>query len=289
MKGKGLAFYKMSGSGNDFIIIDNRDGSLLRRDLSSWIRAVCHRQQSVGADGLILIERSSPAAYESEQADFRWRFFNADGGEVDMCGNGGRCVARLAHHLGIAGPSLSFETRAGIVKACVEGNRVRLQMPDPRKLEMDVSIRVKDEVIVLDSIIVGVPHAVVWTSNIETAPVVSHGRAIRYHEAFSPEGTNANFAQVRADGAIWIRTYERGVEDETLACGTGSVATALIAAKKGMVRSPVVMHTRGGEELKIFFEQTGDGFAEVFLDGEARIIYEGQLWDEATEFVAIGN
>jgi diaminopimelate epimerase len=275
MKDTRLPFYKMSGSGNDFILVDNRDGLVDEQNLSQWIASICRRKHSVGADGFILIEAS-------ERADFKWRFFNADGGEVEMCGNGGRCVARLAHLKGIAGPKLCFETKSGVIRAVVTGERVKLEMPEPTALQLDYSLKAKEEAFTVSSITVGVPHVVIWVTDLETSPVFRVGQAIRFHERYAPAGTNVNFVEQADDGALAIRTYERGVEDETLACGTGSVATALIAATKGLAVSPAVLHTRGGEALRVYFERSGGDFLNVFLEGDARVIYEGRLWKEGS-------
>jgi diaminopimelate epimerase len=271
-----IPFFKMSGSGNDFILIDNRDGVVDEENLSQWIASVCRRKHSVGADGLILIEHS-------KRADFKWRFFNADGGEAEMCGNGGRCVARLAHIRGIASESLSFETQAGVVRAQVTGKSVKLEMPEPSSVVLGYSLQVESKTVTVSSVTVGVPHAVLWVDDIESVPILTMGPAIRYHEQFVPAGTNVNFVQILDDGGLAIRTYERGVEDETLACGTGSVAAALVAAENNLVQSPGVLRTRGGEVLKIHFEKKENGFSNVFLEGDARVIYEGNLSEEATE------
>ena len=270
-----IAFYKMSGSGNDFIVIDNRDGVVGEKHLSRWIASVCRRKRAVGADGLILIETS-------ERADFKWRYFNADGGEAEMCGNGGRCVARLAHLMGIAGPRLSLETQTGVIQAEITDKRVKLEMPQPSTVDLDYPLQVGGETLTVSSVTVGVPHVVVWVSDLDTAAVFKMGRAIRYHAHYAPAGTNVDFVQPLDDGTLAIRTYERGVEDETLACGTGSVAAALVASAKGRVTSPAALRTRGGECLKIHFARQGDGFRGVFLEGDARVIYEGRLWKEAT-------
>jgi diaminopimelate epimerase len=276
MQDSTLTFYKMSGSGNDFIIVDNRAGIVDGGNLGSFVASICRRKLSVGADGVILIEAS-------DRADFKWRFFNPDGGEVEMCGNGGRCAARLAYLKGIAGPRLSFETKSGVIRAEVTGERVKLEMPEPTIPELDYPLKVEDETFTVSSITVGVPHVVIWVTDLETSPVFSVGRTIRYHDRFAPAGTNVNFVKQLDDGTFAIRTYERGVEDETLACGTGSVATALIAATKGMTTSPAVLRTRGGESLKVYFERSGAGFDSVFLEGEARVIYEGKLWKEGVD------
>jgi diaminopimelate epimerase len=274
MKDSILTFYKMSGSGNDFILVDNRGGSVDEENVARLVASICRRKLSVGADGMILIE-------ESDRADFKWRYFNADGGEVEMCGNGGRCAARLAYLKGIAGPRLSFETMSGVIRAEVTGERVKLEMPESTIAELDYLLKVEEETLTVSSITVGVPHVVIWVTDVEASPVFKAGRAIRNHERYAPAGTNVNFVKQLDDGTFAIRTYERGVEDETLACGTGSVGTALIAATKGMTTSPAVLHTRGGEDLKVYFEKSGESFSGVFLEGEARVIYEGKLSNEA--------
>jgi diaminopimelate epimerase len=270
-----VPFYKMSGSGNDFIVVDNRDQIVNEENLDKWIASVCRRKHAVGADGLILIETS-------DRADFKWRFFNADGGQAEMCGNGGRCAARFSVLKGIAGPKLTFETKAGVIQAEVAGERVKLEMPEPSTAELDYFLEVEGETFTVSSISVGVPHVVIWVNDLEAAPVFKAGRAIRYHEHYAPAGTNVNFVQPLDNGTLAIRTYERGVEDETLACGTGSVAAALIAAAREVSTSPGGLHTRGGELLKIYFEKDGSDFRNVFLEGGARVIYEGRLWEEAT-------
>lgn len=271
-----LGFYKMSGSGNDFILVDNRSGIVDEENLGPFIASICRRRVSVGADGVILIE-------PSDRADFKWRYFNADGGEVEMCGNGGRCAARLAYLKGIAGPRLRFETRSGVIQAEVNGRRVKLEMPEPTSPDIDYELQVEGKALTVSSIAVGVPHVVIWVVDLERSPVFGLGRTIRYHQRYAPAGTNVNFVKQLDDGTFAIRTYERGVEDETLACGTGSVATALVAAAKGMASSPAVLHTRGGEVLNVYFERSGgEDFNNVFLEGEVRVIYEGKLSDEAT-------
>jgi diaminopimelate epimerase len=269
-----IEFYKMSGSGNDFILIDNRDGSLAVGDIVAFVKSVCERKVSVGADGLIVIE-------SSDKVDFRWRFFNADGSEVEMCGNGGRCAARFALLQGIAGEKMSFETVAGIIDAEVRGDVVKLRLTDPRDLVMDDRIQVGKQTLFVHSVNTGVPHVVHFTRDLGGFDVFNTGRAIRRHEHYQPAGTNANFAAVVDDHTLRVRTYERGVEDETLACGTGSVASALIAARKGFVESPVDVRVQSGETLRIHFEQTAGGFTKVYLEGKTKVVYQGKLWDEA--------
>jgi diaminopimelate epimerase len=269
-----IEFFKMSGSGNDFLLIDNRHGKLAVGNVVEFVKSVCERKVSVGADGLIIIE-------PSDRVDFRWRFFNADGSEAKMCGNGGRCAARFAYLMGIAGERMSFETGAGIIDAEVRGEVVKLRLTDPCDLVMNDQIQVKNQTLFVHSINTGVPHAVHFVRDPDGFDVFNTGRAIRYHEHYQPAGTNANFVMVIDSHTLRVRTYERGVEDETLACGTGSVASALIAARKGLVESPVDVRVQGGELLRIYFEMTADGFVKVYLEGKAKMVYQGTLWDEA--------
>ena len=269
-----IEFYKMSGSGNDFILIDNRDGSLAVGDVVEFVKRVCERKVSVGADGLFLIEKS-------DRVDFRWRFYNADGSEAAMCGNGARCVARFAYLLGIAGARMSFETGAGIIDAEVRGDIVKVLLTKPQALVMDDEIRIGNQTLSVHSINTGVPHVVHFVRDPDGFDVFNIGRTIRRHEHYQPAGTNANFATVLDMHTLRVRTYERGVEDETLACGTGSVASALIAARKGLVESPVDVRVQGGETLRIHFTPTESGFEKVYLEGKAKVVYQGKLWDEA--------
>jgi len=269
-----IPFMKMSGSGNDFILIDHREPILDEEEMKEFARKVCQRKVSVGADGLILIERS-------EKADFKWRFFNSDGSEPEMCGNGGRCAARFAWLKGITGPSLTFETIAGILSAQVDGKRVKLEMTKPFGLKLDETILIEGKKQTLSCINTGVPHSVIFLEDLESVDVVRLGRAIRYHPHFAPAGTNANFVRLENHSRLSIRTYERGVEDETLACGTGAVASALIAAFKGLVKSPVSIKTWGEEILTVHFEIEGQEVKRVFFGGEVHMIYEAEMWEEA--------
>jgi diaminopimelate epimerase len=269
-----IEFWKMNGSGNDFVLIDNREGQVPEKDMSALVKGVCRRRESVGADGVIFV-------VNSKKYDFAWRFFNADGGEAEMCGNGGRCVARFASLNGIAGTSMTFETLAGPVSAEVTGRIVKVLMPVPSGLMTNMELPLKSGQIKTDFINTGVPHAVVHVKDLDNHPVFEEGREIRYHSMFSPAGTNANFVNVRNPNYIEVRTYERGVEDETLACGTGSIASALTANARGMVASPVTVKTRGGEELKIYFEKSGDAFTRVWLEGGTSIACKGRLHEEA--------
>ena len=265
-----LQFYKMSAGGNDFIMIDNREKVVdqLFPDVREFVVKVCRRRLSVGADGLILIEKSSTV-------DFSWRFFNADGSEADMCGNGGRCAARFAFINGIAGKRMAFETLAGVMKAEILGSQVKLQLTKPTDLKLDYPVVLEHRELFVSSVNTGVPHVIILTDNIDHAPVEELGRVLRYHKEFSPQGTNVDFVTVIDKKNVKLRTYERGVEGETLACGTGAVAASVVLKQKGLTGERVNLLTRGGEVLRV---TVGD---EVFLEGDARIIYIGKLMQEA--------
>lgn len=271
-----IPFYKTSGAGNDFIIIDNRKPVIDENRLKALVVGACRRKLSVGADGLILIENS-------QQVDFRWRFYNADGSEAEMCGNGARCVARVASLLGIGtNGRLRFETAAGVIEAEVfETGNVKIRLTDPSAPTIDREIALSSGKTRISCINTGVPHVVMDVPEIALIDVKALGREIRYHADFSPAGTNVNFVTPKETGHLAIRTYERGVEDETLACGTGSTAAALVMAQKLGWPSPVVIDTRSGFRLTIHFDRSDTGFSNLFLEGDARIIYKAELSEEA--------
>ncbi len=269
-----ILFTKFSGSGNDFIFIDNRKLAYQADEMIGFIQKVCRRGQSVGADGLMFIE-------PSERADFKWRFFNADGSEGEMCGNGGRCAARFAQELGIATDAVSFETLAGVIDATMSDSRVKLRMTPPFDYRAGVAFDVNGRKALLEYVNTGVPHAVEFVDDVEAVDIVADGRAIRTHDAFAPSGANANFARVSGAHSLILRTYERGVEDETLACGTGAVAAAILAAARGLLTAPVDVEVRSGEILKIYFEGVGAEVRDVYMEGEARLVYVGEMTREA--------
>ncbi|MFH2011406.1 MAG: diaminopimelate epimerase [Pseudomonadota bacterium] len=267
-------FFKMSGSGNDFIIVDNRSNIITGDKINNLVKKICQRKISVGADGFILIQ-------ESDKADFKWRFFNADGSEAEMCGNGGRCAARFAYLKSIAGKKMSFETMAALIKAEILDDRVKLEMPSPDNIICNQTILIEEEEHIVNFINTGVPHVVKFVNDIKNCEVFQIGRLIRYHDQYKPAGANTNFAYVNDRSNMTVRTYERGVEEETLACGTGAVASVLIASLKDMVSSPVNVKTSGGETLTVHFKHAKNVFEEIFLEGDARVIYEGRLWQDA--------
>ena len=264
-----LKFSKLQGTGNDFVIINNLGGQFndfcvgVREE--ELVRAICSRRTGVGADGLILIE-------DSQVANFKWRFFNADGSLAEMCGNGMRCVARYAYEEGLAPEKMTVETEAGIVEAEVLGRNVKVKLTPPK----DFNLNLKAEGLTLHFVNTGVPHAVVFVDALELVEVDEVGRKVRFSPLFAPAGANVNFVEVRLD-RILVRTYERGVEAETLACGTGAVASALIAAKLFNLPSPVEVEVRSGERLKVYFDEKME---EVYLEGPTLWVYDGYLREE---------
>ncbi|MFO7783548.1 MAG: diaminopimelate epimerase [Thermodesulfobacteriota bacterium] len=271
-----LEFWKMNGSGNDFILIDNRDGRIAEESMGRLVEQVCRRRESVGADGVIFVQNSVTH-------DFSWRFFNADGGEAEMCGNGGRCVARFAHLNGIAGKEMTFETQSGPIWAEVRGRVVTVLMPQPSEIDLDIDLPAGEGWKSADFVNTGVPHVVLRVEDLVHCPVVELGRMIRNHALFAPNGTNADFIRVTGPDSLEIRTYERGVEDETLACGTGAMAAALVSARRGLVASPARVKTRSGEEILIHFEKKEEEgtFSRVRLEGSTSIVYRARLDPEA--------
>ncbi len=266
-----LHFYKMNGAGNDFVVIDNRDLSIkLSKD---DIAELCDRHRGIGADGLLAVE---PA---ENGADYKFRYYNADGGEAEMCGNGARCFGKFTAQLDEEmKQSVSFETIAGTLTAEIIGDNVRIEMSDPIDLEMNTPCTIPELDSAIHSINTGVPHAVAFVDDLKNLDVVRHGAAIRYHQHFSPNGTNANFAQVLSPNHIALRTYERGVEGETLACGTGMCAAALIHHLLTDAPSPILVDVAGGDTLEIGFKKNADGsFSDVTLTGPADFVFEGDI------------
>ena len=270
-----LHFTKMHGAGNDFILMDNRIGNIhLAR---AAIAQLCDRHRGVGADGLMLLER------QSGNPPYFMRYYNSDGGQVEMCGNGARCFARFAQRLlGEACSSFLFDTVAGEIEARFEGELVRLKMSQPKDLVLNQKIELDTCTLTIHSINTGVPHVVVFIEgDLAEVPVTTWGRQIRQHQLFHPSGTNANFVSVTsqgdAGGGIEIRTYERGVEGETLACGTGVVAAALLAnAVKGL-QAPISVAVQGGDQLQVNFQAVNGQFEEIYLTGAGVFVFDGTV------------
>lgn len=264
-----LNFTKMNGAGNDFVMVDNRDLSLsLERGA---IARLCDRHRGIGADGLLAVE---PA---QNGADFRMRYYNADGGEAEMCGNGARCFARFASRLSGKTEAISFETIAGVITAKLLGERVQLEMSEPTDLQLNIPLTARAEELTVHFVNTGVPHAIVVVPNIAAVDVFNLGAALRYHERFAPKGTNANFIEVQTPRVLAIRTYERGVEGETLACGTGVCAAALIHHALTGAESPIEVRVKGGDTLEVGFSRVGDKFTNVTLTGPADFVFDGKV------------
>ncbi len=257
-----IPFWKMHGAGNDFILVDDRSLSFPLGDPAYCIR-LCDRRRGVGAEGVLLLQPSAAA-------DFRMRFINPDGTEAEMCGNGARCLARLAFEQGLAPADMTLETPAGIVRAEVLLPRVRLHLPPPHSLRMNEPLEWNGRPWVFHSIHAGVPHAVTFVDDLQAIPVAELGAHVRRHPLFQPAGTNVDVAQVTGPNSLAVRTYERGVEAETPACGTGVVASAWIARALDLVREPVQVRTAGGETLEVEIHP-------LTLTGPAEHVFQGHI------------
>jgi diaminopimelate epimerase len=266
-----IKFTKSVATGNDFVIIDNRQ-NVLKGDLPVTAKKLCDRFYGVGADGLLLIEKS-------KNADFRMRIFNSDGSEAEMCGNGSRCAALYAYAKKIAPADMKVETMAGILNANVRGDIVKVKLTDPKNIEWNLCLMINECPYKVNVANTGVPHVVHFVDDLDAVEIKKLGPKMRYHEEFSPHGANVDFVKItdKNKNTIAVRTYERGVEDETLACGTGAVASAIISAEAEKLISPVTVETRSGELLKVYFESLEGSFKNVYLEGKAKLVYEGEI------------
>jgi diaminopimelate epimerase len=265
-----VCFFKMQGCGNDFVLIDNRDLALDPAFMAEWAEKLCRRAFGIGADGLILLD----VARGRTDVDYIWHFFNADGSRAEMCGNGARCAAKLAVALGLAGARHRFGSDAGTIEAEVfpDTGLVRVELTRPGALEKDIVLDIPSGSLTAHFVNTGVPHAVIFVNDAASVNVKELGASVRYHARFAPAGTNANFAQVTGPGRLTLRTYERGVEDETYACGTGACATALAARAQGYGGDDYEVLTSGGETLYVSVQ---DG--RVFLTGAADEVFTGSF------------
>ena len=259
-------FTKMSGAGNDFVMIDNRSQTI-PLDPTQAVR-LCDRHRGVGADGLIALK---PCA--SGKADWAWDFYNSDGSEGEMCGNGARCFARFVQRVTGEKKGFTFETRAGIITAGLKGDSVSVTLTAPRDLRLGEKVSLSIGPTVIHSLDTGVPHAVLFVPDADRAMVQNLGAEIRRHTHFAPRGTNVNFVQMLGDKTIRVRTFERGVEGETLACGTGVTASALIAAELHQLRSPVAVQVLGGEILEVSFEKSGGAIQQRHVERPGRFCF----------------
>lgn len=264
-----LPFVKLQGSGNDFVAIDNRSGRIARAQMPDLAKALCRRAFGVGADGLFLLENP-----DRPGVDYVWQFYNADGSRAEMCGNGSRCAARLAFLLGMAPAHHVLGTDAGPVACEVypEQHRVKVRLTPPTDVRPGVTLDVDGASLAVHFVNTGVPHAVVFVDDVAGVDLPRLGRALRFHPHFAPAGTNANFAQVQGQGSLLLRTYERGVEAETYACGTGASAAVFLAHSLGLTGPEVAVTTSGGEQLTI-----GVAEGRIFLTGGAEISFTGEL------------
>ncbi len=260
----------MNGAGNDFVVVDNRDQKI--RLTPEQAAKICDRHRGVGADGIMLLIHCA-----SGKADWAWEFFNSDGSRADMCGNGARCFARFIQKLTGAKGAITFETVAGVISASFQGERVTINLTAPKDLRLNESVALKTGATTIHSLNTGVPHAVVFVEDADQAMVQSSGSEVRYHAHFSPKGTNVNFVQVLGANSIRVRTYERGVEGETLACGTGVTASALVSASLKNFKSPVEIQVQGGDLLEVSFDEANGAFENVRLTGPADFVFEGKI------------
>jgi diaminopimelate epimerase len=265
-----LVFSKMNAAGNDFVLVDNRARALALT--AGQVARLCHRQRGIGADGLMMLVPSA-----SGKADWAWDFYNSDGSTAEMCGNGARCFARFIQRLTGVSERTTFETGAGVICASFQGERVTLDLTAPQDLELGHKLPLASGTEIIHSINTGVPHAVLFVPDADQAMVQPLGSEIRRHAHFSPRGTNVNFVQLLGANSIRVRTYERGVEGETLACGTGVTASALIAAKVHGLQSPVRVHVQSGDLLEVSFSEAAGKFTAVRLTGPADFVFEGEI------------
>ncbi|MFH1269501.1 MAG: diaminopimelate epimerase [Candidatus Omnitrophota bacterium] len=260
-----INFTKMVASGNDFVVIEG-NRSLTINSPQVLAKRICDRKFGVGADGLLLLG-------ESKIADVKMRIFNPDGSEAEMCGNGARASA-----LFLGKNSSILETKAGVVCSRLKGENVRIKLTEPRNIKLGIVLNVNKRNLKVNYIDTGVPHAVVFIEGLDKIDVSGIGRPIRKHKWFSPRGTNVDFVEVVAKDCIRIRTYERGVEDETLACGTGTVASALIFALRADTGNKINVLTESGETLKVYFKRINNKFTDIWLEGKVKIAYKGEYY-----------
>ncbi len=272
-----INFTKLVASGNDFILLDLRNKSS-NLNLKETTKKLCNRRLGIGADGLLVLEKS-------KKAQVKMRIFNPDGSEAQMCGNGARCTAYFITHKFGTKKEITVDTKAGLLKAQAHKNNVKINMTEPKNIKLNSIIKVNNHPLYINSINTGVPHAVILCEGLEKIDAHHLGRLIRFHKAFKPKGTNVNFIEPNGLDGIKIRTYERGVEEETLACGTGSVAGAIIYAlklkKAGLVKKDKIninVATISGEILKISFQIVKQKISNAWLEGKANIICWGECY-----------
>lgn len=277
-----IKFTKMVAAGNDFVVVQGSGFKVQGREkILGLAKKICDRRYGVGADGLLLLEKS-------KRADFKMRVFNPDGSEPAMCGNGLRCIALYAYQNKLAPRKMKVETLAGIQEAEVKTSGVRIKLSNPHSARLNIPIRVDEKKVAIHYINTGVPHAVLFVDKIDALDVARLGRYIRNHPLFAPDGANANFVKAAKGLSIIVRTYERGVEDETSACGTGAVASAVISNLVKKVKPPVKVKTRSGEILRVDFKRN-DIIYDVYLEGPARVVYTGKYFCPSPALAGSGS
>lgn len=272
-----VPFYKMNGCGNDFVIIDNRELKVNTSVMGQWAKALCRKGFGIHADGLFFLDTPP----ENSDLAYIWHFYNNDGSCAEMCGNASRCAARLAHSIGMAPAEHTFGTLAGNVKARVieEGSQageVSVQLTRPDRVELNIDLELGDRSLTVHHVVVGVPHAVVFVEDVNAVNVLDMGRMICHHEQFAPAATNVNFVQLKDSRTLLIRTYERGVEDETFACGTGAASTQFLSHLLNYTEKCAELHTVKGLELTVDIQ--GE---DVFLQGPAELTFKGEFYPAA--------
>lgn len=262
-----LTFTKMAASGNDFIISDSISPHPVI-SLKKLAQKICDRKFGVGADGLLVLEKS-------KIADIKMRIFNADGSEAQMCGNGARCIAFY-----LKKRNLTIETKAGIIESQINGENVKIKLTDPRDIRLNIPININGRKLKVNFINTGVPHVVIFVEGLDKMDVFNLGKDVRYHARFKPAGANVNFVEVLSKNSLKLRTYERGVEDETLACGTGVVASALLTSYKLGFASDTKIDvlTKSREILKVYFNKIKNKFNNIWLEGKVNIICQGDYY-----------
>ena len=268
-----LAYVKMHGAGNDFVMIDGRKlGGLPADRLQKLAALLCDRRRGLGADGIVVLY---PAVAGTDGADFEMRYVNASGLPGEMCGNGARCAAFFAGEIGLAGRKTAFQTDAGMALAEIDGSSVTIEIPPPAEIELDLSLDIGPRKAIVHKLMVGVPHAVTFVADVDSFPVDVEGPILRAHPAF-PDGCNANFLELKG-GELRMRTYERGVEAETLACGTGAVACAAVSFLLGRAGTPAAVRTHGGDLLQVALEYEAPIFRRAVLSGPTEVVARGEI------------
>ncbi len=267
-----FTFHKYSNQGNDFIIIDNWDNQISEKEMAKTVKFMCRPKFGVGADGVVFINSGS------DDVDFAWQFFNADGSESDFSGSAALCTAHLAAQSGIAPDEMSFKSKAGVVEAWVDGSEVKVLFPKVGRSEGAALLEQEGTSLTYHRLNFITPQAVAVVDDLEKLNVVKIGRAVRRHTAFTPDGTNVNFLKVLGPDRLSVRTFERGVEDEVLASGTGAVVAALLAAAQGLVtEETITCQTKSGDDLIVTLEGSLMAPEKVFLTAKVRYLFAGEV------------